>query len=529
MARNRRQFLELLGQVGGAAAVQGALSALGLGGAQAGEPFAPKRTERGRGQKVLVLGGGIAGMTAAYELGKLGYAVTLLEAAARPGGRCFSIRRGTSVTDTEGETQVCDFDPGLYYNCGPARIPGFHVTLDYCRELGVPVEMMVNRNPHAWDYTTKGPLAGKRLRQKEVEGDQDGYVAELLSKAVSAKALDAELGEQDRANLLDYLSSFGWLEKDGHYAGTARSRGYLVSPGAGESEGEVGPPLARSALLARELGFRHFFLRSPLQQPAMLQIVGGTDQLAHAFARKLGPSLVLNAPVRELRQDERGVRVVYGGRGRQRETRADYAVCALPLTTLRDVVTDFSPDLHAAIASVKYEMAGKMGLQFGRRFWEEDDRIFGGNSSTDQTITQIMYPSTGMLGKKGVLVGYYVFGAQARELQAMRHAQRQETALSQGEKLHPPYRQHFQAAFSVAWGKMPWLLGSWAAWGEDGRRPPEYALVCKSVGRVQFAGDAMGYQTGWMAGAIESARRAVVALHARASAEPASNSPEVRP
>jgi monoamine oxidase len=476
----------------------------------------------------LVLGGGIAGMTAAYELGKLGYSVTVLEAAPRPGGRCFSIRRGTRVTDTDGETQACNFDAGLYYNCGPARIPGFHVTLDYCRELGVPVEMMVNRNPQAWDYTTRGPLAGQRLRQREVEGDQDGYVAELLSKAVSSKALDAELSEQDRANLLDYLASFGWLDKGGHYAGTARSRGYSAYPGAAENEGEVGKPLSRSALLAAELGFRHFFLRSPLQQPAMLQIVGGTDQLAHAFARKLGPNLVLSAPVRELRQDERGVRVVYGADGKQREARADYAVCALPLTTLGNVANDFSPELRAAIASVKYEMAGKIGLQFGRRFWEEDDRIFGGNSSTDMTIMQIMYPSTGMLGRKGVLVGYYVFREQGLELQAMRHAERLETALAQGAKIHPPYRQYFEGGFSVAWGKMPWLLGSWANWGEDGPRPADYNLLCKPLGRIQFAGDAMSYQTGWMAGAIESARRAVLAIHARASAESTATSPEVK-
>jgi hypothetical protein len=70
----RRRFLALLGQVGGAAAVQGALGALGLGEARADEPFAPTRTERARGRKVLVLGG--------------------------------SIRRGTRVVDTDGETQV---------------------------------------------------------------------------------------------------------------------------------------------------------------------------------------------------------------------------------------------------------------------------------------------------------------------------------------------------------------------------------------------------------------------------------------
>lgn len=69
----------------------------------------------------------------------------------------------------------------------------------------------------------------------------------------------------------------------------------------------------------------------------------------------------------------------------------------------------------------------------------------------------------------------------------------------------------------MAWGKMPWLLGSWVDWGEDGPRPADYALLCKPEGQVHLAGDAMSFQSGWMAGAIEPARRAVLAIHARAS------------
>jgi monoamine oxidase len=510
----------MLGQVGGAVAVQGALGALGLGQAEAKEPFAPERSERARGRKVLVLGSGISGMTAAYELGKLGYDVTVLEAQDRPGGRCFSIRRGVKVTDTGGETQACDFDAGQYYNCGPARIPGFHVTLDYCRELGVPVEFMSNRNPDGWVHTSKGPLAGKRMRQKEVEGDQDGYVAELLAKAVGAKALDAEMSEQDRAALLDYLTKFGALEKDGRYAGSAHLRGWSRPPTASEDAGEAGPRLDRGALLAKALGYRAFYATSPHQEPAMLQIVGGTDQLAHGFARKLGRRVQLSSPVRSIQQDERGVRVLYGAAGKEKEARAEFAVCALPLTVLRTLETDFPPELKSAIANVKYHSAGKIGLQFGRRFWEEDDKIFGGMSWTDQTITQIMYPSTGMLGKKGVVVGYYAFREQALELQAMPHKQRLATALAQGEALHPNYRQHLESAFSVAWGKMPWQLGSWADWGEgDEPRPPSFAQLNQPAGRVHLAGDALTWQSGWMAGAIHSGRRAVLAIHQRASQE----------
>ena len=75
------------------------------------------------------------------------------------------------------------------------------------------------------------------------------------------------------------------------------------------------------------------------------------------------------------------------------------------------------------MAAVPYAAAGKIGLQFSRRFWEEDDRIFGGISKTDQDITQIVYPSSNYLGRKGVLVGYYQNGAKAAAM-AQAHAGR---------------------------------------------------------------------------------------------------------
>ena len=97
--------------------------------------------------------------------------------------------------------------------------------------------------------------------------------------------------------------------------------------------------------------------------------------------------------------------VVYADQdGKLRKIEADYLVCALPLTILATLDTDFTQQYKEAIASVPYAAAGKMGLQFKRRFWEEDDFIYGGATKTDQDIQQIIYPSTGYLGRKGVVV-----------------------------------------------------------------------------------------------------------------------------
>lgn len=74
-----------------------------------------------------------------------GYDVTVLEAMDRPGGRNWTVRGGTSATDTQGRTQRASFSRGEYMNAGPGRIPQHHVTLDYCRELGVAIEPLRQR------------------------------------------------------------------------------------------------------------------------------------------------------------------------------------------------------------------------------------------------------------------------------------------------------------------------------------------------------------------------------------------------
>ena len=87
----------------------------------------------GVGRSVAILGGGIAGMTAALEMTRLGYSCTVLEAQPQAGGRVKTIRSGDTVTETDS-TQTClfDVDPDLYFNAGPSRIPHHHEFL-LCR------------------------------------------------------------------------------------------------------------------------------------------------------------------------------------------------------------------------------------------------------------------------------------------------------------------------------------------------------------------------------------------------------------
>src|SRR5262249_59263821 len=104
--------------------------------------------DAGKGLKVVILGGGIAGLVSAYEMTKAGFECTVLEARDRPGGRNWTVRNGTTVEFIDGTKQTARYvDSKSYFNAGPARLPSVHKTiLGYCKELGVALEVFVNAN-----------------------------------------------------------------------------------------------------------------------------------------------------------------------------------------------------------------------------------------------------------------------------------------------------------------------------------------------------------------------------------------------
>lgn len=200
---SRRQLLAMIGTVAGGAVMYNAMTSLGF--AQESTYTGPIKLEGdAKGASVLILGAGLAGMTAALELRAAGYKVQVLEYREKAGGRCWTLRGGDKYVELGGFTQEVKFAEGNYINPGPWRIPHHHYgLLDYCKRLGVELEPFIQTNYNAYLHRTDA-FEGKPQRFREVLTDYRGHVSELLAKVVNQKALD-DLVTADDAQLLSLI------------------------------------------------------------------------------------------------------------------------------------------------------------------------------------------------------------------------------------------------------------------------------------------------------------------------------------
>ena len=514
----KRTLLQSAGAFAGGGAVyriMDALGMLGTGAAHAAELELP--ADAGAGKRVLVLGAGIAGLTATYQLSKSGFECVVLEATGRAGGRSLTVRAGDSIEELDSK-QTVEFDRGenFYANMGPARIPHHHRTvLGYCKQLGVPIEVFTNDNRGALFHNAER-FDGKPVVARRARTDVRGYVSELLAKAINRNALDDALTGEEKEKVLDLLRSFGSLDPDHLYKGSARG-GYAGTVNAGMDKGELDGPLDFSELLRSEFWqYKLDFGESLNQAPTMFQPVGGMDRIAEAFRQRIGHMIRYSSEVTEIRHAGSGSRVAFRDRasGSEQSLEADFVVCTVPASVLSGISSDFSSETKAAIRSIEYNPSMKIAFQTRRRFWEDENAIYGGISWTDQDITQIWYPAGGYHSAKGVLMGAYIWddGPYARYA-AMTPARRLEAAASEGNALHPGYASEVERGASVAWSKVPFQLGAWATYGTTA--PAE---LRKPDGAVYFTGEHMTDLPGWQEGSMLSAHAAVSAVGERAMA-----------
>jgi monoamine oxidase len=555
----RRRFLERVGAAGGSVALYETMTALGLINlpeAWAGPPELPQGS--GKGKSVVILGAGIGGLTAAYELTRANYTCQIIELTERPGGRNHTARRGTVLKEvnSKGETteQVCNFDEKLYLNLGPGRLPYHHRrVLHYCRELDVALEVYIMETMANLFQSDKA-FGGNAQIKRRIANDMQGYIAEMLAKAVNQNALNQVLDPQDRDNLLCLLKNFGDLGdneicgKCGEmkcrncnascdacvrcsklcltcfdYSGSTRSG--CEKPMTVYEACTPETKLGMKDLLSSEYWRFRFYQSFEYEwQPTLFQPVGGMDKIVDGFVNKIGSLIQYNTKVLDIQISDTGVTVVVEHEGQQRKLEADYCISNIPLPLLKDkkkINNNFSPDFEAAVNRCKYDPTCKLGWQANSRFWENDKwQIYGGISYTDDTITQMWYPSYDYFTKNGTLTGVYNYDQNAIDFGNLSPSDRIKDARRGAVKFHPEFADErlvpSDKAISIAWQNIPNEGGGWANWSPDSKEDTAaYARLLAPDRRFFVTGDQVSTLPGWQEGAMMSAQHVVEQIGGR--------------
>jgi monoamine oxidase len=521
MGMSRREFLMRVGQAGGYSAAFITMQHMGLMAAPVSSGALTSLDAEpgiGKGVKVVILGGGISGLVAAYEMKVLGFECTLLEARERPGGRNWSVRGDDRIVFTDGTTQTCTFDPGHYQNVGPARLPSVHTTiLGYCRKLGVALEVEVNSSRSTL-LQNDAANGGKPVVQRQAINDTRGHVSELLAKCIRKGALDQEIGKEDRDRMLSFLRTYGPLDKAGAYVG-CDGAGYERTAGAGDQFGILSKPIGMQTLLDENFWDQILFEEMFDMQATMFQPVGGMDRIPYAFAKSLGEAIQFGSPVTAIRKTAKGVRVDYTQAGIAKTIEADYCVCGMPLTQLRKIPNDFSATYKKVVDESTYANAFKIAWE-SRRFWEQDYNIYGGLEWVSGECSPIWLPSAGLFSERGVLVSGYGFDSTP-EFDRLTLEQKFALSRQSIEKLHPGHGRELEKPIYVGWKHVPWNEGAWVEmYGPgDSADPgfaaqqdplgPGYKTLIQPDGPIYFVGDHVSHILGWQEGAALSSIRAV--------------------
>ena len=521
MQLSRRDVLMRVGATGGSAAMLAAMNMLGLSPAtpaSAAEFALPAQS--GNGKSVVVLGAGIAGLVAAYELRQAGYKVTVLEARGRVGGRAWTIRGGDAINQIDRPLQKAAFSKGHYFNAGPARIPSWHhAILGYAKRLNVPMEVFVNSHmATGWDF------GGKVHRGRQTAYSFQARLAELLAKAIDLHALDAAMPKEELEGFRQFLGFYGGLDDKGVPTGQP-SLGYSDWPGGYDDPGKPLDPLTLKEILPNQgAAFPLFFDSIIDMQPTMMQPVGGMDRIAHALFLAVQPSVKLNEPVSAIRREGGGVRIEH----KSGATRADYAVVTLPANLLARIPNDFSAEKQAALKGVNYLKSAKVAFE-APRFWE-DDGIYGGLAWTDKLNENVIYPSNNFHSPRGVIVGAYVAGWTHNDtpdaFTKLPIAEQIRISAGSIEALHSGKSRLLEKAVAVNWGQVPYSEGVGALWGggpgqDGGRRTGAYLELLKPEGPIVFAGEHLSYVGLWQEGSALSAHEALKLIQSMAAESPA--------
>ncbi len=440
-------------------------------------------------KNVVILGGGLAGLAAGFELKQAGHNVTILEARKFPGGRVQTIR---------------DFANGQYAEAGALSFPQSHTfTYGYARDFGLPM-----RPSFRFGVDTIANIRGNRFRI-----NQSGQ-ADIPFHLTSNERAQGVFGIIP-LYLENYIDAVGNPRKANWPPDELRdidalSLKQLLSD-LGASDGAI------DIIAASQLGLLGFGLDSfsaldgvvtEAVAPAEVfyEIVDGNDQLASALKRKVKKQFKKASVVSRIEQNQTGVTVTFtNGDGLQTIT-ADRVICTLPFPVLKniEVLPAFSEDKQRAINELKLTPVTRTYLQFRNRVWEKAG--YSGYGLSDLPIQNTYSPTLTQEGKSGILTSY-AGGQRALNLGVMSEGDRQSFVLQQMGYLFNGLDSLYQGGMSQIWHEDEFARGAFTYF-EPGQMTTLLPIAQRSEGRIHFAGEHTSAWHGWMNGALESGNRA---------------------
>ena len=451
---------------------------------------------------MTILGAGIAGLVAAYELERLGHQIDIMEGSPRIGGRIWTHHFGDG--------------PGAPYGeLGAMRIPGDHeYVLHYVHAMGLG-DRLCKFVTIFEEHNALLNIHGTVFRIQDA-------AAQALQTRYRELFLDVRYSENTRlfaAWLKLIVDAIGsgelreCLEQDLSSHLMNKLEGLNLQPFFSPQ----GKTIDLHTFIKAHPDFReqcsealNLFLGDILVETShdLLQLQGGMDQLTNNLAKAVKGPIKCNQEVVALRVLEDGVEVSWIEAGRLHTRHCDYVLCTIPFSVMRKMeLSGFDDDKLSAIYNIVYWPATKVLFHCARPFWQQDG-IFGGASFSDEGIRQIYYPSIkDNSSQESVLMASYTIGNDAAYLGKMAEQDRNLYVQNALSKLHPEIRTPGMLLdmTTIAWGNYKWSAGGCSlSWNHQ-----PYQEIARPQKTLFFAGEHCSKFPAWLQGSIESALQAV--------------------